>query len=158
MLGAAAWQIEKAISPVIGSDGKTRNIVGDPINAVFCSLFMRSLLLPFIFLPFLAAAEVIETDLLIVGGDESGCAAAAIQAARLGVKRIVLVNDIDWLGGQFCTQGIGPIDEWTIVNGKRAEYPASGAFARRSWSASISITARLRPRETRQRLVRQQHH
>jgi hypothetical protein len=89
---------------------------------------MRSLLLPFIFLPFLAAAEVIETDLLIVGGDESGCA-AAIQAARLGVKRIVLVNDIDWLGGQFCTQGIGPIDEWTIVNGKRAEYPASGSFA-----------------------------
>jgi tRNA U34 5-carboxymethylaminomethyl modifying enzyme MnmG/GidA len=49
-----------------------------------------------------------EADLLIVGGDESGCA-AAVQAARLGVDRIVLVNDIDWLGGQFCTQGIGPI-------------------------------------------------
>jgi hypothetical protein len=41
----------------------------------------------------------------------------------------VLVNDIDWLGGQFCTQGIGPMDEWTIVNGKRTEFPASGAFA-----------------------------
>jgi hypothetical protein len=79
-------------------------------------------------LPLLTFAETIETDFLIVGGDESGCA-AAVQAARLGVKRIVLVNDIDWLGGQFCTQGIGPIDEWTIVNGKRAEYPASGAFA-----------------------------
>ncbi|HBJ87182.1 MAG TPA: hypothetical protein DDZ88_25650 [Verrucomicrobiales bacterium] len=79
-------------------------------------------------LPLLTFAETIETDLLIVGGDESGCA-AAVQAARLGVKRIVLVNDIDWLGGQFCTQGIGPIDEWTIVNGKRAEYQASGAFA-----------------------------
>ena len=77
--------------------------------------------------PLLAAAEIIDTDLLIVGGDESGCA-AAVQAARLGVKRIVLVNDIDWLGGQFCTQGIGPIDEWTIVNGKRAEFPISGAF------------------------------
>ncbi|MBL9144383.1 MAG: FAD-dependent oxidoreductase [Verrucomicrobiaceae bacterium] len=73
------------------------------------------------------AAETLQADLLIVGGDESGCA-AAVQAARLGVKRIVLVNDIDWLGGQFCTQGIGPIDEWTIVNGKRAEFPISGAF------------------------------
>lgn len=89
---------------------------------------MRSILLPLIFLPILAAAEVIETDLLIVGGDESGCA-AAVQAARLGVKRIVLVNDIDWLGGQFCTQGIGPMDEWTLVNGKRVEFPATGAFA-----------------------------
>ena len=79
-------------------------------------------------LPTLLTAEVMETDLLIVGGDESGCA-AAVQAARLGVRRIVLVNDIDWLGGQFCTQGIGPIDEWTIMNGKRAEFPPSGAFA-----------------------------
>ncbi len=43
------------------------------------------------------AQEAKDTDLLIVGGDESGCA-AAIQAARLGVKRIVLINDIEWLG------------------------------------------------------------
>jgi hypothetical protein len=91
---------------------------------------MRSLFLfvSLSLLPVGSSAEVIETDLLIVGGDEAGCA-AAVQAARLGVKRIVLVNDIDWLGGQFCTQGIGPIDEWTIVNGKRAEFPASGVFA-----------------------------
>ncbi len=77
--------------------------------------------------PVLLGAEVIEADLLICGGDESGCA-AAVQAARLGVKRIVLANDIDWLGGQFSTQGIGPIDEWTTVEGKRVEFPASGAF------------------------------
>ena len=89
---------------------------------------MRKLSALFFVIPSLLAAEVIETDFLIVGGDESGCA-AAVQAARLGVKRIVLVNDIDWLGGQFCTQGIGPIDEWTIVNGKRTEFPPTGAFA-----------------------------
>ncbi|MEQ1860162.1 MAG: FAD-dependent oxidoreductase [Chthoniobacteraceae bacterium] len=71
--------------------------------------------------------ETIDADLLIVGADESGCA-AAVQAARLGVKRIVLVNDIAWLGGQFCTQGIGPLDEWTTVNGKRTNFPRSGAF------------------------------
>ncbi len=73
------------------------------------------------------AQESIETDLLIVGGDESGCA-AAVQAARLGVNRIVLTNDIEWLGGQFCTQGIGPVDEWTLVEGKRVNFPRSGAF------------------------------
>lgn len=61
-------------------------------------------------------AEVIEAGLLIVGGSESACA-AAIQAARLGVKNIVLVNDIGWLGGQFSAEGVGCLDEWIVVNG-----------------------------------------
>ena len=73
------------------------------------------------------AQEEMRVDLLICGGDESGCA-AAVQAARMGVKRIALVNDIDWLGGQFCTQGIGPMDEWTLVSGKTVNFPRSGAF------------------------------
>ena len=84
-----------------------------------------SLLLPISLAPL--RADTIETDLLIVGADESGCA-AAVQAARLGVERIVLINDHDWLGGQFCTQGIGPIDEWTVVEGKRVNFPRSGTF------------------------------
>jgi hypothetical protein len=93
---------------------------------------MLSRLIPFLAAALLlpwpcAVAESIETDLLIVGADESGCA-AAMQAARLGVKRIVLTNDHDWLGGQFSTQGIGPIDEWTVVEGKRVNFPRSGAF------------------------------
>jgi hypothetical protein len=87
---------------------------------------LRNILL-ILLLPLLSTAEEIETDLLIVGGDESGCA-AAVQAARLGVKHIVLTNDHEWLGGQFCTQGIGPIDEWTVVNGKRVNFPRSGPF------------------------------
>lgn len=87
-------------------------------------LLMLSLLFPSLCL---AEGEVVETDLLVVGGDEAGCA-AAVQAARLGVKRIVLVNDLDWLGGQFCTQGIGPMDEWTLVRGKRVNFPRSGPF------------------------------
>ncbi len=75
----------------------------------------------------LASAEVLETDLLIVGGNESACA-AAIQAARLGVKKVVLVNDIDWLGGQFSAEGVGCLDEWIVVNGKRTNFPRSGLF------------------------------
>lgn len=68
-----------------------------------------------------------EADLLIVGGNESACA-AAVQAARLGVQRIVLVNDIDWLGGQFSAEGVGCVDEWTTVRGKRVNFPRSGLF------------------------------
>ncbi len=73
------------------------------------------------------AAETIDADLLVVGGSESACA-AAVQAARLGVKRIVLVNDIDWLGGQFSAEGVGCPDEWTMVRGKKVNFARSGLF------------------------------
>lgn len=49
-------------------------------------------------------------DLLVVGGTESGCA-AAVQAARMGVTNIVLVSDIAWLGGQFSAEALAAIDE-----------------------------------------------
>jgi heterodisulfide reductase subunit A-like polyferredoxin len=52
----------------------------------------------------------IDSELLIVGGTESGCA-AAIQAARMGVRSIVLVSDTKWLGGQFSTEALVAIDE-----------------------------------------------
>jgi hypothetical protein len=69
----------------------------------------------------------IDADLLIVGGTEAGVA-AAVQAARLGIPRIVLVNDIEWLGGQFSAEGVGTIDEWTTYRGKRTNFPRSGLF------------------------------
>jgi hypothetical protein len=72
-------------------------------------------------------AETLDADLLVVGGSESACA-AAVQAARLGVKRIVLVNDIAWLGGQFSAEGVGCPDEWTTVRGKKVNFPRSGLF------------------------------
>lgn len=73
--------------------------------------------------------EVVETDLLIVGGTESACA-AAVQAARMGVERITLVNDIEWLGGQFSAEALMAIDENTDVGGTRHEQPIPrhGAF------------------------------
>lgn len=74
-----------------------------------------------------ASAEQMDVDLLVVGGSESGVA-AAVQAARLGVESIALVNDIDWLGGQFTAEGLGAVDEWTIYKGRRDYYPRSGLF------------------------------
>ncbi|TDU71234.1 FAD dependent oxidoreductase [Prosthecobacter fusiformis] len=89
---------------------------------------MKSFLFTLLLLSGVARSEVIQTDLLIVGGNESACA-AAVQAARLGVKKIVLVNDIQWLGGQFSAEGVGCLDEWTTVGGKRVNFPRSGLFA-----------------------------
>lgn len=77
----------------------------------------------------LRGAEAIkrDCDLLIVGGGESGVA-AAVQAARLGVPRIVLVNDCHWLGGQFTAEGLGAVDEWTKYRDGRVPFPRSGLF------------------------------
>ncbi|WP_395741898.1 FAD-dependent oxidoreductase [Prosthecobacter sp.] len=75
-----------------------------------------------------ADSSPLNADLLIVGGNESACA-AAVQAARLGVKKIVLVNDIEWLGGQFSAEGVGCPDEWTGVNGRRVNFPRSGIYS-----------------------------
>ena len=74
-----------------------------------------------------ARAEALEADLLIVGGTESGWA-AAIQAARMGVESIVLVNDIEWLGGQFSAESVGAIDENRGVD-RQVPFPRSGLFA-----------------------------
>ena len=52
----------------------------------------------------------IQTNLLIVGGTESGWA-AAIQAARMGTQSIVIVHDGNWLGGQFTEQALACVDE-----------------------------------------------
>ncbi len=58
----------------------------------------------------LASVEKVETDLLIVGGTESGWA-AALRAARLGVPSITIVHDGEWLGGQFTEQALACVDE-----------------------------------------------
>ncbi len=73
---------------------------------------------------------VYQADLLIVGGTESGCA-AAVQAARMGIRRIVLVNDTWWLGGQFSSQALGAIDENRGPEGygHGVPFPRSGMFA-----------------------------
>lgn len=69
---------------------------------------MKSLL--FLIFSTLAAAETIQTDVLIVGGTESGWA-AAIQAARMGCKSVTIVHDGPWLGGQYTEQGLVCVDE-----------------------------------------------
>jgi hypothetical protein len=91
---------------------------------------MKPSYLSIFYLLFLAEAQAapIWADLLVVGGTESGCA-AAVQAARMGVGKIMLVNDITWLGGQFSAEGLGAIDENRAkgYDGK-VPIPRSGIF------------------------------
>jgi len=94
------------------------------MNMTRCTLLFSLFFLP---LPVVAADPPMKADLLIVGGTEAGVA-AAVQAARSGVRHIVLSNDIDWLGGQFSAEAVGAIDEWTLYRGKRVEFPRSGTF------------------------------
>ena len=73
-----------------------------------------------------ACAEAeLEVDLLVVGGNEAAVA-AAVQASRLGVGRVALVNDIDRFGGQFSNEGVGPVDERILLNGRSVNFPRSG--------------------------------
>lgn len=114
-------------SQIPGSHASPKFLVRRKMNSTDSLFFARLVLAVLCLSQSIPAQDAMEVDLLICGGDESGCA-AAVQAARMGVKRIALVNDIDWLGGQFCTQGIGPLDEWTLVRGKTVNFPRSGAF------------------------------
>jgi hypothetical protein len=77
---------------------------------LFWTLMLSCLIGEYDTQPLAANERTLTTDVLIVGGTESGCA-AAVQAARMGVKRIVLVNDIEWLGGQFSAEALLAIDE-----------------------------------------------
>lgn len=70
---------------------------------------LRSLTLAFL-LTLTARSAEISADLLIVGSTESGWA-AAIQAARMGVKSIAIVHDGEWLGGQYTEQALACVDE-----------------------------------------------
>src|SRR5881394_413534 len=56
-----------------------------------------------------AASASADCDVLIAGGGTGGVA-AALAAARSG-RRVVLLEETDWLGGQLTSQGVSALDE-----------------------------------------------
>src|SRR5437763_14986687 len=56
-----------------------------------------------------ASAPAETCDVLIAGGGTGGVA-AALAAARSG-RRVVLLEETDWLGGQMTAQGVSALDE-----------------------------------------------
>ncbi|MFK5921839.1 MAG: FAD-dependent oxidoreductase [Verrucomicrobiota bacterium] len=87
-----------------------RQTVVKALPAVLRVILSWVLLLSFTGSSVFAEEKEISTDLLIVGATESGWA-AAIQAARGGVKSITLVHDGQWYGGQFTEQALACVDE-----------------------------------------------
>jgi len=55
-----------------------------------------------------ANAKAYQTGLLVIGGGASGTT-AAIQAARMGVKTLV-IEETEWLGGMLTSAGVSAID------------------------------------------------
>ncbi len=95
---------------------RTRSAVASLSNAIVTAVLPAAARIVTVLLTLTAGTALptddlcLQADILIVGGTESGCA-AAVQAARMGIERIVLVNDIDWLGGQFSAEALTAIDE-----------------------------------------------
>jgi FAD dependent oxidoreductase len=56
-----------------------------------------------------AGAREIACDVLVVGGGTGGVA-AALAAARRG-RRVHLIEETDWIGGQLTAQGVSALDE-----------------------------------------------
>jgi NADPH-dependent 2,4-dienoyl-CoA reductase/sulfur reductase-like enzyme len=50
--------------------------------------------------------HTVHTEILIVGGGVGGCA-AALAALRNG-RRVTLVEESDWIGGQLTSQAVPP--------------------------------------------------
>ncbi len=55
----------------------------------------------------------IDCDVLVVGGGTGGTA-AALAAARHGCS-VCLIEESDWLGGQFTSQGVAALDEHVYI-------------------------------------------
>lgn len=72
------------------------------LKTIISTVFLQAAIL------FSSAQKKMQTDVLIIGGGASGTA-AAIQAARLGVK-VVLVEQTSWLGGMITAAGVSAFD------------------------------------------------
>src|SRR5438105_32104 len=60
-----------------------------------------------------ASARAEPCEILIAGGGTGGVA-AALAAARSG-RRVVLLEETDWLGGQMTAQGVSALDEHEYI-------------------------------------------
>src|SRR6185503_966792 len=75
------------------------------------------------------ASPVQDCEVLVAGGGTGGVA-AAIAAARAG-RRVVLLEETDWLGGQLTAQGVSALDEHEHIEslgGTRSYYELRNAI------------------------------
>ena len=89
--------------------------------------------------------RALRTELVVVGGGLGGVS-ATLAAARLG-QRVVLVEELDWLGGQLTAQGV-PFDEhpWVEDGVGSQSYLALRALIREYYRRHYPLTAAARAR------------
>jgi hypothetical protein len=64
----------------------------------------------------LTASQVVECDILIVGGGTGGVAAAlAASQAENGSIKVCMTEETDWIGGQMTSQAVSALDENYLV-------------------------------------------
>src|SRR4051812_50105843 len=79
--------------------------------------------------PLPASAPAETCDVLIAGGGTGGVAAAL--AAACSGRRVVLLEETDWLGGQLTSQGVSALDEHEHIEacgGTASYYPLGNAI------------------------------
>ena len=81
-----------------------------------------------------ACSSEVRTDVLVVGGGASGVC-AAVQAARMGVKTVVL-EEGPWIGGMLTSAGVSCIDgNYNLRGGLFGEFADSLAVRYGGWDA-----------------------
>ncbi len=92
-----------------------------------------------------SVAEV-TCDVLVVGGGTGGTA-AALAAARAG-RRVCLLEETDWIGGQLTAQGVSALDEHEHIErfgGTRSYYALREAIRDHYRRLSPALAARPHP-------------
>ena len=92
------------------------------------------------------SVEETSTDVLVVGGGTGGIA-AALAAVRAG-RRVCLLEETDWIGGQLTAQGVSALDEHEHIErfgGTRSYYAVREAIRAHYRRLSPALAARPHP-------------
>ncbi len=90
--------------------------------------------------------ESLAADLVIAGGGTGGCA-AALAAARNGL-RVILTEETDWIGGQFTSQVVPPDEHrWIESHGATRSYREFREGIRAYYRRHYPLTDEARARE-----------
>jgi hypothetical protein len=91
------------------------------------------------------AGQELHADILVLGGGLGGVS-ATLAAARLG-KNVILVEELDWLGGQLTAQGVPPDEHpWIESLSASASYAALRQGIRDYYRRHLPLTDAARHR------------
>jgi hypothetical protein len=82
----------------------------------------------------------VECDILVVGGGLGGVA-AALAACRSGVRRVVLTEESEWIGGQATSQAVPPDEHpWIETSGCTRSYRSFREHVRKHYRQHYKLS------------------